>query len=74
MARRSMQGCGSLCPLLASAVFDSFEVIDFSWPLLCAGVDGVAQAHLRIDAAVEAVVPDRLWHQQDRDADQAQRA
>ena len=44
----------------AFAVLKGLELIDSAGPLLAAVVDGVTHLDLRSDAAVEAVVSDRL--------------
>ena len=50
------------------------ELIDSAGPLRAARIDGVAHLDLRIDAAVEAVMSDRLRNEQQRDGEQAQAA
>ena len=50
------------------------EIDDSTGPLLAAVVDGVTHRDLRSDAAVEAMVSDRLREKQQHDANQAQAA
>ena len=46
--------------LAAFAVLKGLELIDSAGPLVAAVIDGVMRPDLRIHAAVEAVVSDRL--------------
>ena len=48
------------------------EIIDSAGPLLAAGIDGIAHRDLLIEAAIEAVVSDRLWEEQQRNGEKAQ--
>ena len=51
------------------AVLKGIGFIDSAGSLLAAGIHGIVHLDLRIDAAIEAVVPDRLWEEQQRNGE-----